>query len=220
MITTATGAKKLESSDNWREIFPNSTLSTPGAHNASVDAADRIQAEVAPIINGKQCAVGAAEGEYVLLRNSTIAGKSDGAYKAAKAIPANTNIDSTYLGSPITSGISNDINSNLTNVNTETFTFDSGVSSIFSKTSGGVYTYNKLLIVNIVVKPTTSISVGEFRLANTKAPLYRISGVIVSAKDETQFGTFQLNNAGAIWCKITTALTSNVDYILSAVGIV
>ena len=113
MITTATGAKKLESSDNWREIFPNSTLSTPGAHNASVDAADRIQAEVAPIINGKQCAVGAAEGEYVLLRNSTIAGKSDGAYKAAKAIPANTNIDSTYLGSPITSGISNDINNNL-----------------------------------------------------------------------------------------------------------
>ena len=115
MITTNTGAKKLESSDNWREIFPNSDLGTAGAHNASVDAADRIQAEVAPIINGKQCALGAAKGDYVLLRNSTITGKTDGAYVAAKAIPANTDIDSTYLGSAITGGISNELNSNITN---------------------------------------------------------------------------------------------------------
>ena len=114
MITTNTGAKKLESSDNWREIFPNSTLGTAGAHNASVDAADRIQPEIAPIINGKQCALGAAKDDYVLLRNSTITGKSDGAYIAAKAIPANTDIDSTYLGNAITGGISNSINSNIT----------------------------------------------------------------------------------------------------------
>ena len=114
MITTNTGAKKLESSDNWREIFPNSTLGTAGAHNASVDAADRIQPEIAPIINGKQCALGAAKDDYVLLRNSTITGKSDGAYIAAKAIPANTDIDSTYLGNAITGGISNSLNSNIT----------------------------------------------------------------------------------------------------------
>ena len=114
MITTNTGAKKLESSDNWREIFPNSDLGTAGAHNASVDAADRIQPEIAPIINGKQCALGAAKGDYVLLRNSTITGKTDGAYVAAKAIPANTDIDSTYLGSAITGGISNELNSKIT----------------------------------------------------------------------------------------------------------
>ena len=117
MITTNTGAKKLESSDNWREIFPNSTLGTAGAHNASVDAADRIQPEIAPIINGKQCALGAAKDDYVLLRNSTITGKSDGAYIAAKAIPANTDIDSTYLGNAITGGISNSLNGNLTTKN-------------------------------------------------------------------------------------------------------
>lgn len=116
MITTNTGAKKLESSDNWREIFPNSTLGTAGAHNASVDAADRIQPEIAPIINGKQCALGAAKDDYVLLRNSTITGKSDGAYIAAKAIPANTDIDSTYLGNAITGGISNSINSKITQI--------------------------------------------------------------------------------------------------------
>lgn len=114
MITTNTGAKKLEASDNWREIFPNPDLSTAGAHNASVDAADRIQPEIAPIINGKQCALGAASGDYVLLRNSTITGKSDGAYIATKAIPANTDIDSTYLGNAITGGISNSLNNNLT----------------------------------------------------------------------------------------------------------
>ena len=114
MITTNTGAKKLESSDNWREIFPNPGTGTAGAHNATVDAQDRIQAEVAPIINGKQCALGAASGDYVLLRNSTITGKSDGAYIATKAIPANTDIDSTYLGSPITGGMVNELNNNLT----------------------------------------------------------------------------------------------------------
>ena len=114
MITTNTGAKKLESSDNWREIFPNPGTGAAGAHNASVDAQDRIQAEVAPIINGKQCAVGASAGEYVLLRNSTISGKTDGAYQATKAIPANTDLDSTYLGSPITGGIVNELNGNIT----------------------------------------------------------------------------------------------------------
>ena len=113
MITTSTGAKKLESSDNWREIFPNPGTSAAGAHNASVDAQDRIQAEVAPIINGKRCSLGAASGDYVLLRNSTIAGKTDGAYKATKAIPANTDIDSTYLGSPITGGMVNELNSKI-----------------------------------------------------------------------------------------------------------
>ena len=114
MITTNTGAKKLESSDNWREIFPNPGTGTAGAHNATVDAQDRIQAEVAPIINGKRCSLGAASGDYVLLRNSTIAGKTDGAYQAAKAIPANTDLDSTYLGSAITGGIVNELNGNIT----------------------------------------------------------------------------------------------------------
>ena len=116
MITTSTGAKKLESSDNWREIFPNPGTSAAGAHNASVDAQDRIQAEVAPIINGKRCSLGAASGDYVLLRNSTIAGKTDGAYVATKAIPANTDLDSTYLGSPITGGMVNELNSNITSL--------------------------------------------------------------------------------------------------------
>lgn len=40
---------------------------------------------------------GAAIGDYVLVKNSTITDITDGGYTAAKAIPANTVIDKTYL---------------------------------------------------------------------------------------------------------------------------
>ena len=40
---------------------------------------------------------GAAIGDYVLVKNSSIADITDGGYTAAKAIPANTVIDKTYL---------------------------------------------------------------------------------------------------------------------------
>lgn len=145
MITTSTGAKKLESSDNWREIFPNPGTSAAGAHNASVDAADRIQPEIAPIINGKQCALGAASGDYVLLRNSTIAGKSDGAYQATKAIPANTDLDSTYLGSAITGGMVNELNNNLTNQVPE---FISNANGNAYKFPSGMMVCTKNLTIN------------------------------------------------------------------------
>ena len=102
MITTSTGAKKIENTDNWREIFD--------AHNDSVDAEDKLAQDTAPIVNGNKSTTGASAGEYVLVRNSSITGITDGAYKAAQAIPANTAIDSTYL-TAITGGIANDLNS-------------------------------------------------------------------------------------------------------------
>ena len=40
---------------------------------------------------------GAAIGDFVIVRNSTISGVTDGLYTAAQEIPANTAIDSTYL---------------------------------------------------------------------------------------------------------------------------
>ena len=40
---------------------------------------------------------GAAQGDFVIVRNSTITGITDGLYTAAQEIPANTVIDSTYL---------------------------------------------------------------------------------------------------------------------------
>ena len=52
---------------------------------------------MAILINGDQSATGAAAGQYVYLKDSTITGAADGLYKAAQAIPANTVIDVTYL---------------------------------------------------------------------------------------------------------------------------
>ena len=72
----------------------------------------KLSGELAVVIDGNKTAIGAAEGDYVLLKNSTISGKDDGAYTATKAIPANTVIDATYLSSIIDKGIANALNSN------------------------------------------------------------------------------------------------------------
>lgn len=63
---------------------------------------------VAIVIDGDQSALGAAVGQYVLLKNSTITGAADGLYTAATAIPANTDIDATYL-TAVTAGGLNDL---------------------------------------------------------------------------------------------------------------
>ena len=91
MIKTKSGARKIEGTDNWREIFDD--------HNYTVDALDQLAEDMAIIVNGNKTAYasGAAVGQYVLLRNSTITDRADGMYKAAKAIPYNTTIDKTYL---------------------------------------------------------------------------------------------------------------------------
>ena len=53
-------------------------------------------------------ASGAAIGQYVIVSGSTITGITDGIYKAAKAIPYNTGIDSTYLAA-VSGGGMNDL---------------------------------------------------------------------------------------------------------------
>jgi hypothetical protein len=49
------------------------------------------------VVDGKQAAVAVAVGQFVILKNSEIEDCDDGLYTAAKAITANTDIDSTYL---------------------------------------------------------------------------------------------------------------------------
>lgn len=57
------------------------------------------QSDIAIIIDGNKTTHtgGAAAGEFVLVRNSTISGITDGLYTATQEISANTAIDSTYL---------------------------------------------------------------------------------------------------------------------------
>jgi hypothetical protein len=61
------------------------------------------------VIDGNSTPVGASAGQYVIVKNSTINGITDGLYKAAKVIPASTMIDSTYLTGPIAVGGLNDL---------------------------------------------------------------------------------------------------------------
>jgi hypothetical protein len=49
------------------------------------------------VITGNSTPVGASIGQYVIVKNSTISGITDGLYTAAQAIPANTAIGATYL---------------------------------------------------------------------------------------------------------------------------
>lgn len=107
MITTNTGAKKIEGTDNWRQIFD--------AHNDSVDAHDKISDAMTYVVNGNKSieSVSIPVGHYFRLANSSIAGRSDGLYTAKIAIPVDTVIDATYFNeaAPITGGIAEALNS-------------------------------------------------------------------------------------------------------------
>ena len=57
------------------------------------------------VINGNSTPVGASAGQYVIVKDSTISGVTDGLYTAAQAIPANTAIDATYLTAVSSGGL-------------------------------------------------------------------------------------------------------------------
>jgi hypothetical protein len=129
MITTNTGAKKIEGTDNWRQIFD--------AHNDSVDAHDKISDAMTYVVNGNKSieSVSIPVGHYFRLANSSIAGRSDGLYTAKIAIPVDTVIDATYFNeaAPITGGIAEALNSKITNLH-----FVRSGSSIEKHTTGTV----------------------------------------------------------------------------------
>lgn len=124
MITTGSGAVKLEGTDNWRNIFD--------AQNETAEAVDQLTEDMAIIVSGNQTSHtgGAAAGQFVLVRNSTITDITDGLYTAAQAIPANTTIDKTYL-TAVSGGALNALNSKLgKQIKSETFTATSNSDSV------------------------------------------------------------------------------------------
>lgn len=77
-----------------------------------------LQNGLAIVVEGNKTsyASGAAIGDYVLVRNSTITGVPDGAYTAAKAIPYNTEVDITYF-TACSKGIANSLSEQIANLN-------------------------------------------------------------------------------------------------------
>ena len=76
---------------------------------------EQVDEDLGIVVNGNKTAHagGAAIGQYIILRNSTITGCANGVYTAAKAIPYDTVIDSTYL-TPCPDGGLNALNASLT----------------------------------------------------------------------------------------------------------
>lgn len=81
-------------------------------------AITNLQNEIGIVCTGNSCAISASTGQYVVLKNSTISGRADGLYTAAKTIPANTEIDSTYL-TAVSSGGLNDLKGKVDSLNSK-----------------------------------------------------------------------------------------------------
>ena len=170
-ITTDSGAKKIESTENWRNIFD--------IHNDTVDAYDALaeqkDEEIGIVVKGNKTAHtdGAAAGQYIILRNSTITGCDDGLYKAAQAIPYDTAIDSTYL-TPVSGGGLNALNASLKPVLLATITNQTPQTTI------SIIEYAYILVVS----GNSSTNVGE--------------GAITPVSVFTEAGANQLIQVGKI----------------------
>ena len=81
---------------------------------AAADELTSLEDGLAIVVDGNKTSHtgGAASGDYVLVKNSTIADITDGGYTAAKAIPANTVIDKTYL-TPCSKGALNSLSDHI-----------------------------------------------------------------------------------------------------------
>ena len=85
---------------------------SPGAVVKADTDLKSLAKSIGRFVDGNKSAAGASSGEFVVLLNSTISGRTDGLYTAAKAIPANTTIDSSYLTASSTGGL-NALNANI-----------------------------------------------------------------------------------------------------------
>ena len=123
-----------------------------GDINDNMDSIDSVlfdhAGSIAVICMGNVCAVSVSTGQYVLLQKSTIAGRTDGLHTAAKAIPANTVIDSSYL-TAVSGGIANALNGKLT-----TSPISTGISNISAAKNGK--------ICEVVVNLSSTITVAAY----------------------------------------------------------
>ena len=112
---------------------------------------------MAILINGDQSATGAAAGQYVYLKDSTITGATDGLYKAAQAIPANTVIDVTYL-TAVSAGGLNSLSDSLAKLNSNLSSlkiYVTQVNFVFSNTDNST-----VMIADIAPNVPTANIVG------------------------------------------------------------
>jgi hypothetical protein len=102
-------------------------INVSGTDTRKVDEAlNGLENEIGVVVTGNKTASGVAAsvGQYVILKNSSITGKTDGLYKAAKAISAATAIDGTYLTAVSGGGLNS---------------LDSAINSVEAKSLGNAF---------------------------------------------------------------------------------
>lgn len=114
---------------------------------------------LAVVVDGNKAAGSAAVGQYVLVKNSTITGITDGLYKAAKVLPANTTLDGTYFSTAVTAGGLNSLKAALSSLGAtvQSVTGDTDVTV----NSGGYIKIGKAVFVDV------DIFISETKAANT-----------------------------------------------------
>ena len=145
-VNGATGAVVLTGDTVPTAIGDNTPVSTK-----IEQVYEEAMEDIAIVVKGNKTlnAAGAAVGQYVVVRDSTIAGISDGLYTAAQSIPYNTAIDSTYLSAAISGGIANALNNNLSEATaTGSFTF-TRVTTVLGSTTAICRKLGKICILNL-----------------------------------------------------------------------
>ena len=118
-------------------------------------------------------ASGAAIGQYVIVDESTITGIADGLYKAAKAIPYNTVIDSTYL-TAVSGGAANDLKSAIDTMSTvSTVTLPTPtLTGCYWASGASMVRFGRLIICNIgIVIPSGSYANNQVILSGFPASI-------------------------------------------------
>lgn len=189
--STNFGLKTTGDNDQWRN--------TLDYHNENMGVIDAVLAKnqdaLGIIVDGNKAAVSATTGQYIILRNSTISGKTDGLYNAAKSIPANTAIDGTYL-TAVSGGGLNALNSNLSN---NVFQEIAPTGTRCTVVSGGVAVVGNLAVINVKIHSAYSATNTPSMLSvNVRTPK------CVTALSCVKSGTTQGSMSGAIACHIGT----------------
>ena len=161
-------------------------LAVSGSDSTKIDVALTYKAmasELDIVVDGDSSTVNITAGQFVSVRNSTITGITDGIYKAANNISANTTISSSDL-TAVTAGALNDLNSNL--------------ASIVAKDSDGIRIEKS---ANVVVLQLTNVSFATYQLAGAIPTGYRPN----QKKRFIAFAKQQNNNIIACQCEVDTS---------------
>lgn len=137
------------------------------------------------VINGNSTPVGASVGQYVIVKNSTISGITDGLYTAAQTIPANTAIDSTYLRAVSNGGL----NSIATNVYSL-----SAAANVTLSTYTCVIVASKMCVFQFEI--TANAEINAYTSVVTGFPAPQELADIIGLNNNYTFSQFYVDNLG------------------------